>query len=96
MRDYQTELLSYTKGLGRLSCTFEGYRPCHNAEEVILNSGYDPEADTENPPGSVFCSHGAGFTVGWQEVHRYMHLEPVLKEERESAPEEPEELQPGT
>ena len=95
MRDYQTELLSYTKGLGRLSCTFEGYRPCHNAEEVILNSGYDPEADTENPPGSVFCSHGAGFTVGWQEVHRYMHLEPVLKEERESAPEEPEELQPG-
>ncbi len=91
--NYQSELLSYTKGKGRMACTFEGYRPCHNAEEVIERLGYDPEADTENPAGSVFCSHGAGFVVDWREVEQYMHLEPALRQERETPEEEPEKVQ---
>ncbi|HBI61463.1 MAG TPA: translation elongation factor G, partial [Lachnospiraceae bacterium] len=61
MRNYQQEVLSYTKGLGRLNCSLKGYFPCHNTEEVLSQSAYDPEADIENPTGSVFCSHGAGF-----------------------------------
>ena len=65
MRDYQKEVIAYTKGYGRLFCTLLGYRPCHNAEEVIAEAGYDPERDTENPAGSVFCAHGAGFVVPW-------------------------------
>lgn len=79
MRDYQTEVASYTKGRGRLSCTVKGYEPCHNAQEVIEAMHYDSEADTENPTGSVFCSHGAGFVVGWQEVEEYMHVESGFK-----------------
>ena len=75
MRDYQTEVISYTKGLGRLSCTFGGYAPCHNAAEVIEQTGYDSERDLENPTGSVFCAHGAGFVVPWDQVPAYMHLE---------------------
>lgn len=75
MRDYQKEVIAYTKGYGRLFCTLLGYRPCHNAEEVIAEAGYDPERDTENPAGSVFCAHGAGFVVPWDKVKDYMHLE---------------------
>lgn len=75
MRDYQTEVISYTKGLGRLFCSLKGYEPCHNAEEVIAAAGYDSETDPDNPTGSVFCSHGAGFVVGWQDVEEYMHVE---------------------
>ena len=73
MRDYQKEVIAYTKGYGRLFCTLLGYRPCHNAEEVIAEAGYDPERDTENPAGSVFCAHGAGFVVPWDKVKDYMH-----------------------
>lgn len=91
MRDYQTEVTAYTKGCGRLSCTLKGYEPCHNAEEVIEQIGYDPEADLDNPTGSVFCSHGAGFVVDWDQVERYMHLDYVLqptkKEEKIEASE---------
>lgn len=79
MRDYQMEVTGYTKGRGRLSCTFRGYAPCHNAEEVIEQSGYDAEHDTDNPPGSIFCSHGAGFYVEWDKVPEYMHIESQLK-----------------
>lgn len=79
MRDYQTEVISYTKGRGRLFCTLKGYEPCHNAEEVIAASGYDSEADTDNPTGSVFCSHGAGFVVGWQDADGYMHVDSGLE-----------------
>lgn len=75
MRDYQKDVIAYTKGYGRLFCTLQGYRPCHNAEEVIEKTGYDPERDTENPTGSVFCAHGAGFVVPWDKVKDYMHLE---------------------
>lgn len=75
MRDYQREVIAYTKGRGRLSLVWKGYEPCHNPEEVIREIGYDPEADTENPSASVFCAHGAGFLVGWQEVPAYAHVE---------------------
>lgn len=82
MRGYQTELISYTSGTGRMFCSLKGYEPCHNAQEIIDSYGYDSEADLENPTGSVFCSHGAGFNVGWEQVEQYMHIESVLKKER--------------
>ena len=75
MRDYQKEVISYTSGRGRFSCTLKGYYPCHNQEEVVEAVGYDPEADLENPTGSVFCAHGAGFVVNWDQVEEYMHVE---------------------
>ncbi len=78
MGGYAKEVTAYTRGRGKLHCTLQGYAPCHNAEEVILACAYDPEADIANPPGSVFCAHGAGFLVPWYEVERYMHLESCL------------------
>lgn len=78
MRDYHKEVIAYTKGCGRLFCTLRGYEPCHNAEEVIEQIGYDVERDIEHPTGSVFCAHGAGFVVPWDEVKDYMHVESVL------------------
>ena len=75
MRDYSREVTAYTRGHGRLTCTLKGYEPCHNAEEVIAECGYDPEADIANPTGSVFCAHGAGFVVPWYEVRDYAHVE---------------------
>ena len=75
MRDYQKEVISYTSGRGRLSCTLKGYYPCHNQEEIVETVGYDPEADLENPTGSVFCAHAAGFVVNWDQVEDYMHVE---------------------
>ncbi len=83
MRGYQREVTAYTKGRGRLACTLRGYEPCHNPEEVLALAGYDPEGDTENPSGSVFCAHGAGFVVPWDQAARYMHLESCLKPEKE-------------
>lgn len=83
MRGYQTELIAYTKGRGRMTCTLKGYEPCHNAEEVIASRGYDPEADLENPTGSVFCAHGAGYVVSWDRVRDYMHVESGWKAEEE-------------
>ena len=79
MREYASEVTAYTKGMGRLTCTPGSYAPCHNGEEVIEAAGYDSEADLENPTGSVFCARGAGFTVAWDEVTDYMHLESCLK-----------------
>ena len=86
MRDYQKEVVSYTHGLGRLVCTLEGYLPCTNQEEIINTIGYDADADIENTADSVFCAHGAGFTVKWDKVHEYMHLE-ARKTESEIAEE---------
>ena len=74
MRDYQKEVISYTHGTGKLFCNLKGYAPCKNQEEIVQNIGYDPEADLENPTGSVFCAHGAGFVVPWDQVEDYMHL----------------------
>ena len=72
---YQAEVRAYTKGYGRFVCTLKGYYPCHNQEEIVQKIGYDAEADVENPTGSVFCAHGAGFIVPWNEVESYMHVE---------------------
>lgn len=74
MRDYQREVWAYTKGRGRITLTLKGYEPCHNAEEVIEEIGYDSERDVDNPTGSVFCAHGTGFLVKWDEVPEYMHI----------------------
>lgn len=89
MRDYQKEVMAYTSGHGRLLCTLKGYMPCHNADEVIEEMNYDSESDLENPTGSVFCAHGAGFIVPWYEVEDYMHLElqtPMQKQVEEEIP----------
>lgn len=89
MRDYQKEVMAYTSGHGRLFCTLKGYMPCHNADEVIEEMNYDSESDLENPTGSVFCAHGAGFIVPWYEVEDYMHLElqtPMQKQVEEEIP----------
>ena len=80
--DYADTLAAYTRGRGRLQIALRGYEPCHNAEAVIADAAYDPEADLENTPHSVFCAHGAGFTVKWNEVKAHMHLESGLKEEK--------------
>ena len=85
---YQTEVTAYTGGLGQMICTLDGYGPCHNEEEIIAAAGYDPDADLANPSGSVFCAHGAGFVVPWDQVEEYMHLEAVaLPSEKGSADE---------
>lgn len=76
--DYMSEVNAYTKGRGRLRLQFGGYGPCHNAEEVIERIGYDSEEDVENPTGSVFCSHGSGFYVNWNEVPDHMHIESCM------------------
>ena len=78
MQNYQKEVIAYTRGQGKLFVTPGGYLPCHNTEEVLEAIGYDPERDIENPTGSVFCTHGAGFVVSWDMVKDYMHLESVL------------------
>ena len=83
LQDYADTLAAYTQGRGRLQIALKGYAPCHNAEAVIKEAAYDPEADLENTPDSVFCGHGAGFTVKWHDVKNYMHLESGLKEEKE-------------
>ncbi len=75
MSGYMQEVAAYTGGLGRLICSLGGYMPCHNTQEVIENTGYNPDEDMENPTGSVFCAHGSGFYVPWYEVKNYMHLE---------------------
>ncbi|BBF41770.1 ribosome protection-type tetracycline resistance related proteins, group 2 [Lachnospiraceae bacterium KM106-2] len=85
MRNYQQEVIAYSKGHGRLFCTMKGYEKCHNTEEVIEAMEYDSERDIMNPTGSVFCAHGAGFLVTWDEVKDYMHVESVLKEKKETA-----------
>ena len=85
VRDYADTLAAYTQGRGRLQLSLRGYAPCHNQEEVVAEFGYDPESDVENTSDSVFCAHGAGFTVKWDQVKNHMHLESGLKEEK--APE---------
>ena len=75
MRDYQTQVTSYTKGRGRLFCSLKGYAPCQDQDRIVEEIGYDSERDLDNPTGSVFCAHGAGFVVPWYEVEDYMHLE---------------------
>ena len=84
--DYAQEVASYTGGRGRLSLEPAGYGPCHNPDAVIAAADYDPEADPDNTPDSVFCAHGGGFTVKWDKVPEYMHLPGCLEKPREDAP----------
>ena len=87
MRSYPMEVVSYTRGRGHLSLTLDGYRPCHNAQQVIAESGYQPEHDLENPADSVFCAHGAGFVVPWNEVRSHMHVESGWGKAKPARPE---------
>ncbi len=83
MQDYGTQVTAYTHGHGSLSCVNEGYAPCHNTEEIMAARAYDPEADVDNPTGSVFCAHGAGYYVPWNEVADHAHTESTWKRETE-------------
>ena len=93
MRDYQSQVVSYTRGKGHLTCTLKGYEPCQDPEKIAEEIGYDSERDLENPTGSVFCAHGAGFVVPWYEVEEYMHLEGTELPEWDDAYDD---LQEGT
>ena len=75
MQNYQREVISYTRGHGKLFCTLKGYELCHNEDEVIAEKAYDSESDLDNPTGSVFCAHGAGFVVSWNDVPSHAHIE---------------------
>ena len=87
IRNYQKELVGYTHGKGKLSCQFNGYGPCRNQEQVIEQIGYDCDGDVENTADSVFCSHGAGFNVKWDEVTEHMHMESILKPKKQESGE---------
>ena len=91
MRDYQTQVTSNTIGRGRLFCSLKGYAPCQNQDEIVEEIGYDSERDLDNPTGSVFCAHGAGFVVPWYEVEDYMHLEGIDESELGNAIPDSEE-----
>ena len=88
MRDYAAQVISYTRGTGRLFCSLRGYAPCRQQEEVVTALGYDSERDLDNPTGSVFCAHGAGFLVPWYEVEEHMHLSGTVFEKAEEEEEE--------
>jgi small GTP-binding protein len=90
MQGYAMEVTSYTKGRGRLSCALKGYEPCHDQDAAVAAIGYDCERDTENSADSVFCSHGAGFVVKWDQVRNYMHVDSILK------PQKPEDIPKST
>lgn len=95
MRNYWTEVAAYTKGRGRLSCTANGYAPCHNAAQVIEAAGYDAEHDTENTADSVFCSHGAGHVVRWDEVRAHAHVDSGVQLEEDEPEEQPVPVRRG-
>ena len=90
MRNYSATVMAYTKGMGQLFCTFRGYEPCHNADEVIMAKRYNPVADVNNTPDSVFCQNGAGFIVPWNQVKSYMHVSGI--EEKDNACSDTEEI----
>ena len=83
MCDYTKDVIQYTHGKGRLICELKGYEPCYNTDEVIENIGYDPDSDIDNPCDSVFCSHGAGYSVKWNDVKKHMHLSETLRTENQ-------------
>lgn len=85
MKHYPMEVIAYTKGCGKLFVNLKGYEPCHNAQEVIEAMAYDPENDYENPTGSVFCSHGSGFNVSWDQVEQYMHVQSGLNLDKKTS-----------
>ena len=87
MWEYPKEVIAYTKGQGKLTCALSGYGKCHNEHEVVEQIGYDSESDFTNPTGSVFCAHGSGFLVEWDQVYEYMHLESILSGGSSNEPE---------
>ena len=87
MRSYPMDVVGYTRGRGRLSLTLDGYRPCHNTDEVLAAIGYEPEHDLDNPADSIFCSHGAGFVVPWEQVRSHMHVESGWGKAKPARPE---------
>ena len=89
MRDYPAEVAAYTRGRGRISCTVAGYDTCHNAQEVIAESGYEPTRDLDNTPDSVFCAHGAGTVIPWDRVRDYMHLDTGFGKEQPTPEDTP-------
>ena len=89
LRDYGGEVAAYTRGMGRLSCTLKGYYPCHDQQAVVEALGYDPERDVENPTGSVFCAHGAGYNVAWDQVKEMAHVDSGLSLDKPPEPESP-------
>ena len=95
MRSYAAELAAYSRGRGRLFCSLKGYEPCHNETEVLAERGYDPDQDVDNPSGSVFCEHGAGLFVPWNEVEEHMHLPLSWRPQREEAEEDLQVIQRG-
>ncbi len=86
IRDYHTDVVSYTHGTGRLFCTYDGYDVCKEPEAVIAGIGYDPEGDIANSPDSVFCSHGVGTIVKWNEVQNFIHVPTLTTKEEEALP----------
>lgn len=90
MQNYYQQVLSYTKGQGRLQCSLNGYEPCTNQQQVIEEIDYDSESDMDNPTGSVFCKQGAGFTVSWDKVPEYMHIPYTLKKKEKLEVQEPQ------
>ena len=91
--DYHTDIAGYTKGKGRFICEVKGYFPCHDSERVIAETGYDPDSDLENPADSIFCSHGAGYNVKWNEVPSHAHAENTYnKPKAENAEAQPERI----
>ena len=96
LRDYASQVTAYTRGMGRLTCTSGGYRPCADQDTVVAQVGYDPDRDVEDPCGSVFCAHGAGFNVPWNQVEEYMHLEglDLTEPEEEDIPDLPAQAAP--
>ena len=94
MAGYGTEFAAFTKGRGRMTLSFCGYEPCHNESEVVKNCKYDPDADVENTADSVFCAHGSGFVVPWNEVAKHVHVDTSIKKRQPvktstAAPKEP-------
>ena len=89
LRDYGSEVAAYTRGMGRLSCTLKGYYPCHDQQTVVEALGYDPERDVDNPTGSVFCAHGAGYNVKWDQVKEMAHVDSGLSLDKPPEPEAP-------
>ena len=79
-------MAAYTRGRGKFACSLHGYAPCHNQKQVVAAAGYDPEGDLEHTPDSVFCAHGGGFSVKWDQVPQYMHLESALPKQRGEDP----------
>ncbi len=88
LRDYAAQVAAYTRGRGRLTCAAGGYRPCPDQEAIVAGLGYDPEGDMDNPTGSIFCAHGAGYYVPWDQVEEQMHL-PLMESGRSGGKEEP-------